>query len=234
MSITIKTTTQEVDAASFLAGAVLRELKAGKRVLLFLAGGSSIAVGVKFSKFVTEGTDPELFKNLSITLTDERYGLVNHVDSNLYQLTKQGFNIPNAKITPILINDERDKTTEKFNENLKREFIFSQYKIGLFGIGVDGHTAGILPESRALNSDDLAFGYDTPVYSRITMTRKAIEQLDEAVVWMQGKEKWGTFENLQRELDPIKQPAQLLKKIPTLTIFSDYPSGDYYYMVIDK
>jgi 6-phosphogluconolactonase/glucosamine-6-phosphate isomerase/deaminase len=50
-----------------------------------------------------------------------------------------------------------------------------------------------------------------------------IEKLDEAVVWAQGKDKWKIVENLLGENIPIdKQPAQILKKVPLLTIFSDY------------
>ena len=48
-----------------------------------------------------------------------------------------------------------------FDEELK----IAEYKIGLFGIGVDsGHTAGILPDSEAVNCQELVCSYDTPVF----------------------------------------------------------------------
>jgi 6-phosphogluconolactonase/glucosamine-6-phosphate isomerase/deaminase len=68
----------------------------------------------------------------------------------------------------------------------------------------------------------LVCGYDTPTFSRITITPKAIEKLDEAVVWMQGENKWNVLKDLEKDIDIKKQPAQILKKVPLLTIFTDY------------
>jgi len=221
MSLDIKTTTQEADVANFVASVVLDKLQSGKRVLLFLTGGSSISIGVKIADILKQ-EDKNLLENLAITLTDERYGSIDHFNSNFFQLTEKGFSLPEAEIIPILIDDDRNITTEKFAMNLNEEFTKAEYKIGLFGVGVDGHTAGILPNSEATQADTLAFTYDTATFSRITMTFKAIEKLDEAVVWMQGKEKWPIIEDLKTEISIVKQPAQILKKVPLLTIFSDY------------
>ncbi|MDR3519511.1 MAG: 6-phosphogluconolactonase [Candidatus Pacebacteria bacterium] len=221
MSLNIKTTTDEGEVANFVASAVLDKLQSGKCVLLFLTGGSSISIGVKIADILKQ-KDKNLLKNLVVTLTDERYGPVDHFNSNFFQLTEKGFSLPNAKIIPVLIDDDRNITTEKFAIHLNEEFTKAEYKIGLFGVGVDGHTAGILPNSEATHADKLAFTYDTATFSRITMTFKAIEKLDEAVVWMQGKEKWPIIEDLKTEIDIIKQPAQILKKVTLLTIFSDY------------
>ena len=220
MSFAIKTTTKPEEAADFIALSVSNQLKTGKRVLLFLTGGSSISVGIKVAEILRENKD--LVNNLIITLTDERYGPTDHFNSNYFQLTEKGFNLPEAKVIPILIDDDRNITTEKFDMVLKQEFEKADYKIGLFGVGVDGHTAGILPESEAVLSGNLAHSYDTPTFSRITMTPKAIEKLDEAVVWAQGKDKWKLMEDLTEDISIIKQPAQILKKVPLLTIFTDY------------
>ncbi len=222
MSIVLKTTTKPEDAAEFVASAIFHKLKGGKRVLLFLTGGSSISVGVKIGEILKEQADENLMENLTITLTDERYGPIDHFNSNYFQLTEKGFALSGAKIIPILIDDDRNITTEKFNKILNEELTRAEYKIGLFGIGVDGHTAGMLPESGAINSEDLAFSYDTSTFSRITITPKAIEKLDEAVIWAQGNDKWNVLQDLAKnEIDIIKQPAQILKKVPLLTIFSD-------------
>ncbi|MFZ3012021.1 MAG: 6-phosphogluconolactonase [Minisyncoccia bacterium] len=220
MSLAIKTTTSKEETANFIVLSVLSQLKTGKHVLLFLTGGSSVSVGIKIAEILRE--DEDLVRNLTITLTDERYGPVDHFNSNYFQLVEKGFNLPRAKVIPILVDDDRNITTEKFDMILKQEFEKADYKIGLFGIGVDGHTAGILPESEAVLSENLAHSYDTPTFSRITMTPKAIEKLDEAIVWAQGKDKWKIIEDLQKDIKIFKQPAQILKKVPLLTIFTDY------------
>ena len=219
MSFTIKTTTKVEDAANFITLSILNQLDLGKRVLFFVTGGSSISIVVKVAELLKEHP----LENLTVMLTDERYGSINHPDSNWYKLIQKGFNLPQAKLIPILTGDNHTVTTEKFNTILNQEFKIAEYKIGLFGIGADGHTAGILPDSVAVNSEDLACGYDTPIFSRITITPKTIEKLDEAVVWMQGEEKWEVLKDLKEEDIPItKQPAQILKKVPLLTIFTDY------------
>jgi 6-phosphogluconolactonase/glucosamine-6-phosphate isomerase/deaminase len=222
MSFTIKTTGRPEDAAGFVALSIFNQLKLGKRVLFFVTGGSSIAVGSKIAELLGESPQPDLIKNLTVMMTDERYGPPGHQDSNWQQLIEKGFNLPLALLVPILTGEDRSTATIKFNEVLNREFMRVEYKIGLFGVGADGHTAGIMPESGAVSCQDLAYSYDTPTFSRVTITPQAIEKLDEAVVFMQGEEKWGVVKDLlEKNIEIIKQPAQVLKKVPLLTIFTD-------------
>jgi len=218
MSLNIKTTTKVEEPARLIADSIMRKLEKGKKVLLFVTGGSSIAVGVK----VCELLQGKRVENLTILLTDERYGPLKHENSNWYRLVKNGFNISGAIFIPILVGEGIISTTKKFNTVLDQQLKIADYKVGLFGIGKDGHTAGILPESIAVLSQDLASSYDTPIFVRITITPKTIEKLDEVVVWIQGQEKWGVLKDLEKDIDIMKQPAQILKKVPSLTIFTDY------------
>ncbi len=218
MSIDIKTTTEAQTAAEFIADRILRQLELGRNVLFFVTGGSSIAVGVKTADLLRK----HQHQNLTVMLTDERHGEIGHADSNWQQLMDKGFDLPQAKLIPILTGDNLDLTTEKFNENLAYEFNVAEYTIGLFGVGKDGHTAGILPDSPAVQSQDLACGYSTPTFSRITITPELIEKLDEAVVFMQGEEKWSVLKDLEENINIKKQPAQIFKKNPKLTIFTDF------------
>ncbi len=242
MGFTVKNTREAGDAAEFISSAILDKLQSGKNVLFFISGGSCIPVAVQAAKIISRQAN----KNLTVMLADERYGSIDHFNSNYFQLMEKGFSLPNAKLVPILTGYDRDTTSQKFNKNLEEELKKADYKIGLFGIGADGHTAGILPDSVAAHSQDLACSYDTPVFSRITITPKMIEKLDEAVVWAQGEDKWRALKNLLAspvdELRPrekdiparnafsiadaggdiLKQPTQILKKVPLLTIFTDY------------
>lgn len=224
MVLNIQTTKNIDDPAEFVVKSILNQLDLGKKVLFFVTGGSSISVGVRIAELLRENQRHNLTQNLTVLLTDERYGPINHVDSNFSKLLEKGFTLPFAKIIPILTGESREVATEKFNNILEQEFKTSEYKIGLFGFGTDGHTAGILPESLATESNDLACEYNTPVFSRITMTFNAIKQLDEAVVWAQGEDKWQVLESLEKDLDVIKQPVQILKQVPLLKIFTDYKS----------
>lgn len=90
-----------------------------------------------------------------------------------------------------------------------------------FGIGPDGHTSGILPGSPALTSSDLACNYVSDPYTRITTTPTALQHISEAVVYTTGEAKWPVLEQLSSAVPMRQQPAQLLKKIPILTIYND-------------
>lgn len=219
MSLSIKNINSVFEVAEAISSSILKQLDSGKKVLFFVTGGSSIAVCSKIADILK----PHPHHNLTIMLTDERYGPLGHPDSNWSKLIQTGFDLPDAKLIPILTGEDRGTTTEKFIENLQNEFTNSDYKMGLFGVGPDGHTAGILPETIVVESKDLACGYDTEVFSRITITFNTIEKLDEIFAFIQGENKWPVIKDLEeRNVDIIKQPAQILKRVPLLTIFTDY------------
>lgn len=217
MAYDIKWGSDYKEAGEFLASSVINKLKNGKKVLLFLTGGSSIKVGV-FASHILERND---YSNLVITLTDERYGKIGHSESNWQGLINEGFNPSRVRLYPILNGKEINETVYDFNKFLENEIKESDYIIGLFGVGVDAHTAGILPYTIGVDSNDFAVGYDTEKFERITITGKTISMLDEAILFMKGEEKWKIVDNLQEEIDPHLAPVEILKKVSKLTIFTD-------------
>lgn len=222
MNLNIKTTKDEEDIAVFVAEAINSKLAEGKRVLWFVTGGSSIKVQSK----VADKINTKLPGRLVITLTDERFGAENHPDSNWYQLKHSGFEIDNVKIINFLTGESFSDTTKRLREVLKDELEKADYKIGNFGIGIDGHTAGILPFSDAVNSSELVCSYETPSFDRITITPKVITKLDEAIVFAMGEMKWPILEKLQKEFPIDEDPSQILKTVPLLTIFTDYKADE--------
>lgn len=215
MAFTIKNIEKSSDVAKFIASSILTQLKLKKVTLFFISGGSSIDVAVEVSRIIKEYPH----ENLTVMLSDERYGPINHPDSNYFKIMDKGFSLPQAKIIPILTGDTYDTTTQRFNAILNQELKRAEYKIGLFGVGKDGHTAGILPDSPACYSKELALAYDTPSFFRITITERTIEKLDEAIVFAQGEEKMEVIKNLEKDIDVVRQPAQILKKVLLLTVF---------------
>jgi 6-phosphogluconolactonase/glucosamine-6-phosphate isomerase/deaminase len=207
------------NTSEFIFEKLSSHLAKNENVLWFVTGGSSIDICTVVAQKLKE----QEHSKLTVMLTDERYGAIEHPDSNWQQLLSKGFDLPQAKLIPVLTGEDRAKTVEAFNEKLKEEIAKADYKIGTFGIGADGHTAGILPHSSAVNSEELAFGYDSEKFERITITPKTILMLDEAIVYMVGESKWPVIDDLKDKNLPLaEQPAQVLKKIPLLTIFSDY------------
>ena len=204
--------------SDFVATCIIDKLKIGQRVFWFVPGGSAISVASLVAKKISRHDH----HNLIVTLTDERYGPLDHVDSNWRQLKEAGFNLPEAKLIPVLADYDFLASAKIFAANLKRELITSDYVIGLFGIGPDGHTAGMLPHSPAVLSTELTCAYDAGNFKRITITPRAIAYFDEAIVYAQGESKWPILKQLNQEIPVIDQPAQILKTIKKLTIFSDY------------
>jgi 6-phosphogluconolactonase/glucosamine-6-phosphate isomerase/deaminase len=204
--------------AAHIASAIETKLRLGQRVLWLVPGGSAIAVAVATSRLL-RGTPLE---NLTVTLTDERYGEVGHPDSNWPQLQAAGFSLPGARMLPVLHGDDLPATVETFAATLVDAIDAADFRIGLFGIGPDGHTAGMLPHSGAVNASNFAFGYDAGNFVRITITPPAIARLDEAVVYATGEAKWPVIDQLGTDLTIDEQPAQALKLVSTVTIYNDH------------
>ena len=212
-------TQNPVDSAADTLTATLRQrLKNGERVLWLLSGGSSLDIATKVSQNLA---DLELSK-LSVSLTDERYGPIGHSDENWQMLLDHGLNLPGADLYRPLNGLDRKHAAIDFNDWLSNKLANSDYRIGIFGMGSDGHTSGIKPGSPAVESSDLVTEFTGDDFERITTTPAAISQLDEAVVQISGQNK---AEQLNRLLDKdlaiSVQPAQALKTIPLVNIYTD-------------
>lgn len=201
----------------YLSTVLTEKLSAGQKVLWLVPGGSAITVVAAVSKKL-QGLD---LKNLTVTLTDERYGPVGHPDSNWLQLERAGFSLPGARMVPVLHGHSVAETTTEFAKHLQEYCQGAAYCLGFFGMGPDGHTAGILPGSPAVTATEWAASYQVPEFLRVTMTPPAIAALSEAVVYAMGEAKAEPLANLQQELSLNEQPAQALKKVSKLTIFND-------------
>jgi 6-phosphogluconolactonase/glucosamine-6-phosphate isomerase/deaminase len=218
MTLVFKKVSSIDPVADFIAGRLIHHLEEGKRVLWLVPGGSSIAIAAA----VSHRLKGKPLSKLAVTLTDERHGEINHPDSNWRQLDEAGFELPGASLRPVLQGLDLGSTVSSFAETLKEEFDRADYRLGFFGIGPDGHTAGILPGSPAVRSGGLTAGYDAGNFLRLTMTPPAIDQLDEAVVYAVGEAKWPVIDALTTSIDWDVQPAQALKQVPRLTVFNDH------------
>lgn len=216
----VKHTEDPKEVAEFIADSIVDQLTKGKSVLWFVPGGSAIKVATLAAEKISLVPHDKLI----VTLTDERYGNVGHKDSNWQQLAQSDFTLHEAQMLPVLVHDANRKTTsQEFKDALEKALAESDYHIGLFGVGSDGHTAGILPGSDAVTSERLVVDYEAPPFERITITPSVINKLDEVVVFMQGKEKWPIVEDLlEKDIDQNIEPAQALKSAPKATLFTDY------------
>ncbi len=131
----------------YLSLTIRQKLDEGKKLLWLIPGGSSIPIVAAVSKQL-QGDD---LSNLTVTLTDERYGPVGHADSNWQQLRDAGLNLPGANLQPVLRGKDIDTTAADYSATIAKDLEDCDYKLGFIGIGADGHTAGILPASPAVS-----------------------------------------------------------------------------------
>lgn len=208
-----------MDGVGPLSERLLTELSAGKRVLWLVPGGSNIPLSVAVMDRVPE----DLSGGLTLMLTDERFGPVGHPDSNTVQLDLAGLNPKSAHVIPVLReNLSRDDTVRCYAEDFSAQASDADVIIGQFGMGADGHLAGMLPGSGAVTTDELTFGYKTETFTRITLTPLAIRQLDAAYVFAFGPEKAEALSNLAtKQLDLDTQPAQVVKELAEAYVYND-------------
>jgi len=207
------------DVATYLAETLRTHLANNEHVLWLVSGGSAIATAVSTATALRQFD----VSRLSISLVDERYGPIGHSSENWQQLLKAGFSLPTAQLYRPLTGQSRSETTKAFNTWLEAHITNANYSIGLFGIGTDGHTAGIKPGTSSVDAPLWAIDFNGEDFERITITPWAIEQLDEVVLQAIGQEKSKVVGQLLHEnLTLSEQPAQVLKMVKKSTLFTDY------------
>lgn len=105
--------------------------------------------------------------------------------------------------------------------------------IALLGMGPDGHTAGIFPDTDEkvfhdrFGSDRLAIGYRAPEYAvcpeRVTVTPSFLERnIIQAFVFLTGEEKRAAWERVLRNDEPIHLlPAGIFHELRKTEVFTD-------------
>jgi 6-phosphogluconolactonase/glucosamine-6-phosphate isomerase/deaminase len=229
------------DAGAALAGKIEPYLARGERALLLVSGGSCVDVAVDAcarlrSAFRGNGDARRL---LSITLADERYGPIDHADSNWRLLVERGFDPSPFDAVPLLdgamdgisgedlVEAGLAEATGRFARFLavaaERHEKGSLYIAAAFGIGVDGHTAGILPLSPAASLDpdgtEYATGYRALPFARITIAPAFFRHIDYAAIWANGAEKRDALAALNASGAVAEIPARLIGRAREAVLF---------------
>lgn len=193
-------------------------LENNKKVLLIIAGGSNIPI----LKTVFDQLEFKLTSNIDIILSDERFGPSDYQESNFVKLIKYGFDKKKANFINILTNQDIKTSTRL----LEKEFVQKSQKVDIIiaqlGIGEDGHIAGILPNSKALDSNNYVVNFKGPDFERITLSFKALKKIDIAIVAAYGAKKKKALKNLKNLKLPINEmPSRILQEIKSIYIYND-------------
>lgn len=164
-------------------------------------------------------------QNLTVMLVDERYGPTGHADSNWHQLQQAGCNFKHMNTVAVLQDPQQtlEATTATYAQKVAAAMAAADVIIAVFGIGEDGHTAGILPGSLASqDTTQLVVGYETQQHKRITLSRQALVLVNEAYVFAFGANKLSALNRLQDHNEAFEQlPATVLYEIPQTYIYND-------------
>lgn len=197
---------------------IIKHLEADEHVLLLLSGGSGIDIALKLQSLLARKNLTSLY----VTLTDERYGELDNSDENWRQLLDAGFALPGANLYRPLVGKDIIETTNQFNNWLDDQISAADYRIGIFGIGSDNHTAGIKPNSQPAGITKWAYSYNGDDFERITVSTATIEKLNKIVAQASGVAKLEAIKQLFSSDSPIdSHPNQALKSVESSNFYTD-------------
>jgi 6-phosphogluconolactonase/glucosamine-6-phosphate isomerase/deaminase len=192
------------------------------RVLWLICGGSNIPLASEAMTQLRKSVSHEQLGLLTVGQTDERYGPIGHKDSNWKQMEDAQFNFDNVNPMPILLGESLEKTVEEYARRIKNAFEENDIVVAQFGIGADGHVAGMLPGCEAIDESALVGGYVAEPFVRVTLTPPAFEGIDIAYTFAFGDSKHEAVTRLwQKDLTVFEMPCQILKRIPESYFYSD-------------
>lgn len=153
---------------------------------------------------------------------DERFVPPDHPDSN-YRMAKENLfdliDIPDANIfrwpTENVNAEQAGAEYERTLNDFFGSDTFARFDLILLGMGADGHTASLFPNTAALNEEQriaVANRVDRLDTTRLTLTFPVINNAANVVFLLAGEEKADTLRDiLEGAPDPEKYPAQSIK-----------------------
>jgi 6-phosphogluconolactonase/glucosamine-6-phosphate isomerase/deaminase len=203
-------------------------------LLLLLSGGSALKI--------LEGVSEEVFagNNLTVGMVDDRFTRDVRA-SNFMQVRATRFYLHGLRRGAVFIDSSvgEFETLETFAKRYETEL--KKWKKAnptgiiriVLGMGVDGHTAGILPHPEDPKKLDILFngpgivvGYDAGIKNehrfRMTSTFTLLKQSEQTLVYVTEEEKRGALEKIQAEKGSLAEtPARIIKDLKNVTLFTD-------------
>lgn len=189
-------------------------------ILLLVSGGSAITIEADVLRQLTYC--PEI---VGILPMDERYGLQGHNGSNIAQLNKELHNNCPVAVHDVLTqNLPFNDTVEHYSNLVQDMFARADHIVGIFGVGADGHTAGILPHSPSTTDTvSTVIGYTWQDYDRMTLGTNSLTQINTAFVLAYGDSKKRALHRIQARNEQFEAlPAKVLYDIQDVTIYNDF------------
>ena len=191
-------------------GQILRDEieKNGKASLLVSGGSTPKRLFGKLSKLSIQ------WENVTISLVDDRFLADNHPDQNgtmLKELLLQQA-ASKASFIPLISGNDLDSSLKEASAAIKN--IALPYTIIILGVGEDGHTASIFPDSEEMKHAISADTTETLMvtnsrslpYSRITFTLNALVNSRYIFVHCYGMKKARIIDGARQQIGAMPYP----------------------------
>lgn len=194
-----------------------------KQIASLIVSGGSTPKGI-FALLSKEQLD---WSKVYITLADERWVDKNHKDSNEKMIKNILLQNKAKKATFIGLKQEEDnlEIAEKTCNKELKKFPFPA-TVCLLGMGEDGHTASLFP-----NSDELVnIIYEKQLtcktcrpkfapHDRITLTPEVLSESENLILHIVGEKKTKVLKEALKEGDVFSMPIRLFLTNPRLEVF---------------
>ena len=158
------------------------------------------------------------WKRAFIFFSDERCIPMDHPDSN-YRMIQETLlchiNIPKSNVHRIKGENGPEKAAILYEKSLKRFFgnvKIPEFDLALLGIGTDGHTASLFPESKSLYEQRklvIPAGKGPEGYERVSLSYPLLNQSRNIWFVIAGEEKKNILTKLYYgDFEPVTCPAQ--------------------------
>ena len=203
-----------------VAAELAQHLDAGEQVLWLVSGGSNIEHQLSvLALLASQSTNTT---RLTLLPVDERYGPSGHANSNMAKLIAGKPIQSSATIIDILSGNlpffGTEQTYTKTYRSLRKQ---ADFCLVTLGIGKDGHTAGVLPESVGVYTTEPIVGYSGPDYQRLSLSLHELTTCDVIVVLCYGEDKVSALKQLRNKTTSLTVvPAMILYNCHTVIIYN--------------
>ncbi|HEX9679443.1 MAG TPA: 6-phosphogluconolactonase [Candidatus Saccharimonadales bacterium] len=212
------------DAVKAARDYLLEQLKASDgNIVLLLSGGSSLNPVKEAFKLL----DDETVGRIQLLQVDERYVDLSSSDSNWRQIKRalgSKFKRLASSAGMLTRGEDAEDIAITYEMEIRELLAGADETIGVYGVGADGHIAGMLPtkqpeEFTRFLDGRLVVDYQAHDFVRITTTGALVTKLNELIVFACGPQKTAAVERIDQRLQPHEHPAQMLKDAARVKLF---------------
>lgn len=208
--------TGHVNQGLRIAQDLLYELS-DRQTVLFLSGGRTPK-----DLYVSLAED-EMLAAFAIALVDERFGQKMHLDSNEKMIKDTGLlwyaKNQHIQFYPVIKEEMGDpeQAANDYDETVRHLLNHSPKSIGILGVGLDGHTAGLPAGRQELQENEktkfvTAFhDFPGPQKERVSMTFLGLSLLDLLIILVFGEDKKEALQQMFSEGEIAEIPARFFK-----------------------